>query len=90
MKTAMSCASIETYHQIGAITADLQLSILALFEPGIVMTRKEIAKRLELETSTVAGRCNELLHANRLIESGTKRCQISGRVVGALCLPLLT
>ena len=91
MKTQVATTSICTYHQITHITAELQLMILGLFFAGdlfneVVLTRKEIARQLGLETSTVSGRVNELMHADRLVQVGTKRCDVSGRIVGALSL----
>lgn len=50
------------------------------------LTRKEIAKALGYETSTMSARCNELLKAESLALVGTKRCGVSGRAVGALSL----
>lgn len=41
-------------------------------------TRREIAKAINLETSSVAGRVNELLAKKLIEESGKRKCSITG------------
>lgn len=49
------------------------------------MTRREIAGFLRMETSSVAGRVNELMHSGVLIEQDEIRpCPITGRKVSWL------
>jgi hypothetical protein len=92
MKISVAESSIRTYHQIGHITSDMQRQIMDLFEmdtSGTPWTRREIAQFLQVETSCIAGHVNELIKADQLVETGMIRCPVSGRMVGALSLPMI-
>lgn len=76
--------SIETYHSPrfqhhAASDRDIIAQLVRQRGP---MTRREIASFLHMETSSVSGRCNELLELGELTELDDKRpCPITKRVV---------
>jgi hypothetical protein len=42
-------------------------------------TRREISNATGIELTSVAGRCNELLHTyDAIIDAGTRKCSLSG------------
>lgn len=91
---ATSMTSVYAYDAIQNIKGQQHWEILdymrfAAREGVVSMTRKEIAKALKFETSTMSARVNELLHCGALVDVGTQRCSESGRMVGALSLPML-
>lgn len=49
-------------------------------------TRKEIAKALDMETSTIAARINELVDCDAVLECGSGKCSVSQIHVGIVML----
>lgn len=48
------------------------------------LTRKQIAKDLDLDTSTVSGRVNGLINKKLVTDEKKGKCPISGKEVGLL------
>lgn len=67
--------------------ARIRQRILAYVAAKGSATRRQIAEELQLETSCVAGRVNELISAGALVEFGLDPCPITGRRVHWLRLP---
>lgn len=85
MKTAVSDTSIEQYHahRASGILSRQQQTVYAFLcrSPWKDYTRKEIARALNMEPGTVAGRVNELRDELHLLEElPSRRCSISGKV----------
>jgi len=77
--------SAETYAAIGDMAHTDRAIIAQLVRQRGPMTRREIAAFLHMETSSVAGRVNELMHAGILVEQDDLRpCPITGRKVNWL------
>lgn len=60
--------------------------ILAVMRPGKLYSRRQIAKASRLETSTVAGRVNEMLAAGQIEICGRLKCPVTGILVEAVKL----
>lgn len=87
MKTNVTDSSLAAYDHIkGRIMAESYKAILAAMVPGILYTRKQIARQLNMETSSVSGRVNELIALNEIQVVGQIRCPISERMVEAITL----
>ena len=90
MKTGVAQTSIGTYHdlKVSGLLSKRQVEIMIYIKRmGANLTRRQIAKALELETSQVSGRVNELVSMNALCEFGTVKCRHSKRMVGLVGLP---
>ena len=87
MRTAVTPSSIAAYYDHKANRfAGQHGIILAVMRPGKLYSRRQIAKATRLETSTVAGRVNELLESGQLEVCGRVCCPLSGRQVEAVKL----
>lgn len=87
MKTSVSITSIRAYDLLKAAAFHGQHAlILGAMQPGKLYSRREIAMSLGLETSAVAGRCNELLASGQIVECGHIKCPITQRTVQAVRL----
>ena len=85
MKTAVAEITLACYDRMnGAGFNALQSKILACMQIGAVYTRRQLAKATALETSTVAGRVNELIARGMLEVVGTIKCPITQRSVEAV------
>lgn len=90
--TNVRTTSIENYHNPASIKLfnNQHKLIMNVFEssPNRNFTRKEIAKITGLETSTVSGRINELVHELYVLEElpEKRRCTISNINVFAVRL----
>jgi hypothetical protein len=76
--------SIDTYRDHGFMhqSASDRAMIEQLVRQRGPMTRREIASFLHMETSSVAGRCHELIDLGSLVELPEKRpCPITKRMV---------
>lgn len=82
-----SAAAYAAHNKSGASSAQRILICKLLKKTrGQKWTRREIAHRLGLETSSVAGRVNELLATGKVREVGTKKDPFTKKTVGAICL----
>lgn len=87
MRAAVKDTSIAAFHGHKANGfAGQHGIILAVMRPGKLYSRRQIAKASKLETSTVAGRVNELLESGQLEVCGRVCCPLSGRHVEAVKL----
>lgn len=87
MLTNVAQSSIESYDAIKLSgMAECHAAILRFMQPGVIYTRKEVARALGLETSSVAGRVNELIDEEHIEVCGRKICPISNRNVEAIKL----
>lgn len=87
MKTAVAHSSIRAYDSlVGAGFAALQAQILICMEPGRLYSRRQLAQLAKLETSTVAGRVNELIEIDAIVVCGIIKCPITMRHVEGLKL----
>lgn len=89
MKTQVSPHSIETFHQIGQIIGDQEARVLAVMKPKRVYSRRQLGHLAGIENSAAARCVNGLVKTDRLIESGTIQCPITGRNVGGVQLGML-
>ena len=82
MKTAVTITSLLSYDALRSIgLARCHASIIEAMTPGKLYSRRELAVLTGLETSSVAGRVNELVAADMLEVVGKQRCARTGRVV---------
>ena len=91
MRTEVRQSSIDVYHSLQSKFGAQTCKIMAFMNenPQHGFTRREIAKYLSIETSSVAGRVNELVKNGDLIELPVKRkCSITGITAIILQLPL--
>ena len=87
MRTAVNETSIRGYDALKASGFKGQhAAIVSHMEPGQIYSRRALAKLTGLETSAVAGRCNELLAEGSIVVCGHIRCPITGRTVEAVKL----
>ena len=87
MKTNVSQTSIRSYDALKSSGFKGQhAAVVSHMEAGRIYSRRQIAKLTGLETSAVAGRCNELLEAGQIVVCGHIRCPITGRQVEAVKL----
>ena len=85
MKIAVSSTTLASYDQMnGAGFGALQSLILARMKPGQLYSRRQLAQMTRLETSTVAGRVNELISRDVLEVVGTIKCPVTQRNVEAV------
>ena len=56
-------------------------SILRLLSTGESLSRREIADTCRLEVSAVAGRINELIKRDIVIEEAKRKCTISNKLI---------
>jgi DNA-binding MarR family transcriptional regulator len=90
MLTNVRPTSIDTYRKLQATFGEQTFKIMAFLHANKHRdyTRREIASYLKLDTSSVSGRVNKLVHDGDLIELETKRkCSITGVTSFALSLP---
>tara|TARA_R110002020_G_scaffold246481_1_gene460288 strand:- start:307 stop:627 length:321 start_codon:yes stop_codon:yes gene_type:complete len=62
----------------------MQKAIMKQMEYNQEYTRKELAAKTGMETSTIAGRVNELVKSGAIIIVGKKICSISNKNVESL------
>jgi hypothetical protein len=86
MKTSVKETSIDAYDNLKANKelGRMQLNILNAMKDLTVYTRKQLAKELDMETSTIAGRVNELIGQGYIDVIGKKICPISSKNVEAI------
>jgi hypothetical protein len=88
MKTAVAESSIRTFRMIGATIADQNQRVMLSMDIGRSYTRRELGMLAGIENSAAARAVNDLVKSGHLIECGEKRCEYSGRVVGAVTLSM--
>ena len=82
MKTAVTETSIRSYHDLRADGFKGQhQTILDKMVMGRIYSRRQLAKLTKLETSAVAGRCNELIALELIVVCGHIKCPITHRQV---------
>jgi predicted HTH transcriptional regulator len=87
MKTNVASTSLAAYDAIaGTLTAECHKKIVEAMQSGDFFTRKQIARILDMETSSVSGRVNELIELGVIEVSGQISCPISSRMVEAIKL----
>lgn len=85
MRTRVTQSSLASFDAMkGTGFAALQALILAKMKHGRIYSRRQIAKLTKLETSTVSGRCFELISMGAIEVCGTIQCPISSRHVEEL------
>ena len=87
MKTNVAETSIDNYIKsiaLGITQKQERVIVAALLANPGGMTRKEIAKMLDMDTGTVAARVNALVSRGAIEEDGKRECFISGRTVGVV------
>ena len=87
MKTNVSETSIRSYDALRASGFKGQhAAIVSHMDPGVIYSRRQLAKITGLETSAVSGRVNELLSDGLVVVCGRIRCPLTGRLVEAVKL----
>lgn len=86
MKTKVKKTSIRAYNSLRLtdLLCRTQQIVLKAMRKNAKYTRKEIAHRINFETSTVAGRVNELIAKGYINVVGKKTCPISKKTVEAI------
>jgi len=87
MKTAVTESSIRSYDALKASGFKGQhAAIVSHMDKGKIYSRRQLAGLTGLETSAVAGRCNELIDEGLIVVCGHIRCPITNRTVEAIKL----
>lgn len=87
MRTNVTESSIKSYDQLKAHgMGESHAKILAIMVPGRTYTRKEIARLIDMDTSSVSGRVFELIELNEIEVCGSKKCPHSNKTVEAIRL----
>lgn len=87
MKTNVASTSIRSYDALKVSGFKGQhAAIVSHMERGQIYSRRQLAGVTGLETSAVAGRCNELIAQGQLVVCGVIKCPITGRQVDAVKL----
>jgi hypothetical protein len=87
MKTSVTSTSIKSYDALKASGFKGQhAAIVSHMERSQIYSRRQLAGLTGLETSAVAGRCNELIADGQLVVCGVIKCPITGRTVEAVKL----
>jgi hypothetical protein len=80
MLTNVNLTSINCY-KVNKPKFDKQRDIIFNYiaSQQVPPTRREISNATGIELTSVAGRCNELLHSyDAIINAGTRKCSLSG------------
>lgn len=88
MKTLVTDTSIHSYDALKAEGANKKLhaKIVEAMRDGAVYTRRQIAGLTGIETSSVAGRVNELIADGFIQVLGKAKCPVTGRMVETIAL----
>ncbi len=83
MKTAVAETSILQYHSMRDSNelAPKQKLIMDGMWSRAVYSRRQLSRMTGLETSCVAGRCNELIEMGLLETAGLIKCPLTGKTV---------
>jgi DNA-binding MarR family transcriptional regulator len=87
MLTNVTSSSLAAYDSIQAhIKGESQRSIVEAMQPGMIYTRKQLARMLGMDTSSVSGRVFELIEMGVIEVFSQIECPISHRRVEGLKL----
>lgn len=87
MKTAVARSSLRSYDFLKASGfCGQHAAIVSHMQRGQLYSRRQLATLTGLETSSVAGRVNELLEQGQVVVCGTLVCPLSLRHVEAVKL----
>jgi hypothetical protein len=87
MKTNVTDSSIRSYDALRFSGFKGQhAAIVSHMVRDVIYSRRQLAQLTGLETSAVAGRCNELIEEKILVVCGQIRCPLSNRLVEAVKL----
>lgn len=89
MRTQVAGTSLEAFHGLSAenYLQPMEIEVMAVFKPGIELTREQIANLLGWKESSVCGRAYSLVKKGRLEEiAGGKT--LAGRPAMILRLPV--
>ena len=87
MKTAVTRTSLRSYDLLKASGfCGQHAAIVSHMQKGQLYSRRQLAKLTGLETSSVAGRINELIEQGQVVVTGTLVCPLSHRHVEAVKL----
>lgn len=86
MKTDVRETSLQAYAEIKAtgFVSAKQSQILNAMSYGRDYSLSELSAMTHMEKSSVSGRCNELKHLGKLVESRQRACKITGKTITAL------
>ena len=75
--------SIQAYreHKAQGLCGKQAQSILDFMHPGMGYSRRELARKMGLDLSSVCGRVNELLELGMLKEGSKRRCTITHKTI---------
>ena len=84
----VTSTSREAYHNHKANNfAGQHRAILNAMRPGLIYSRRQVAQKCHMETSTVSARVFELVATGQVVVVGKVRCPLTGIMVEALKLP---
>jgi len=80
----------DSFHSIplADLTAKQKMVMDCFNSPETLLTREDIAVRVNLKLSSVCGRARELLDAERLAKRGKRECTATGKSQELLGLPV--
>lgn len=85
MRTSVASSSIEAYSQIkGTHLTTMHERILKKMQHGVLYTRRQLARMTGMETSTIAGRVNELISMGQVVVCAKVKCPISNKSVESI------
>jgi len=75
--------SIKAYkeHRASGLVGKQAQAILDFMTPGVSYSRRELARKMGLDLSSVCGRVNELLEIGMLTEGSKRRCTITHKTI---------
>jgi DNA-binding MarR family transcriptional regulator len=88
MRTNVKDTSIDAYDDLRHTIklGKMQQDVLNVMKPNTIYTRRELSRITKLETSTIAGRVNELIEAGYIDVVNKIKCPITNKTVEALTL----
>lgn len=88
MMTNVKETSIDAYDDLRHTIklGNMQQQVLKVMKPKTIYTRRELSSITNLETSTIAGRVNELIEAGYINVVDKIKCPITNKTVEALSL----
>jgi DNA-binding MarR family transcriptional regulator len=89
MRTNVAETSVDCFYKRlhdGSLTKS-EAQVLAGYAAGENFTCRELAKKLNLESSSVSGRINSLLAKRVVVDLGRRVCKVTGESVRMTALP---